>query len=91
MDPHTYGQHHLFPAHSGPCSCRRGIFGKRGSFYACHWMTAEEEKEGQNKGCLLLCAQRPGLAATEADSCDHNVQSAWILYGAHEKWTSNFV
>lgn len=61
--PHTYGQYHWFPAHSGPCSCRREIFGKRGSFYACHWMTAEEEKEGQNKGCLILCEQRPRPAA----------------------------
>lgn len=56
---HTYGQHHWFPSHSGPCSCRMGIFGKRGSFYACHWMTAEE-KEGQNKGCRMsMCTIAP--------------------------------
>lgn len=42
----TYGPHRLFPARLPPCSCRKGTFGKRGSFYACHWGTAEDKKEG---------------------------------------------
>lgn len=47
-DQATYGQGHWFPARSAPCSCRKGTFGKRGSFYAFHWLTAEEEKGGRN-------------------------------------------
>lgn len=74
-NPHTYCQYHWFPAHSGPCSCRREIFGKRGSFYACHWMTAEEEKEGQNKGCLMSVWTKAQTSSfVEADSYNHIMQ-----------------
>lgn len=41
----TYGRHRWSPARSPLCSCRTETFGKRGSFYACHWQTAEEEEE----------------------------------------------
>lgn len=46
----TYGPHRLFPAHSPPCSCRKGTCGKTDSFYACHWGTVEEEKEREGNG-----------------------------------------
>lgn len=42
----TYGPYRSFPARSPPCSCRKGTCGKRGSFYACHWGTAESGTEG---------------------------------------------
>lgn len=46
----TYGPNRSFPVRCAPCSCRKEIFAKRGSFYACHWVTAEEERKGGRDG-----------------------------------------
>lgn len=40
----------------------------------------KKRRRGKTKGCLLLCAQRPSLAAMEADSWDHSLHAVCMNF-----------